>query len=158
MNKTKSFGFTLVELVIIILIVGIIAVVVAPRFTTSGFNESAELTEFIINAKYARHKAMVTGNLIGIKFDSNKSYSIVDSAGDVINLPSSEKNPIEIKGSISYTVDSGQTLTNDTVYFNYMGKPLISTNNDDELTGIINININGFNVKIEPYSGGIYQD
>jgi MSHA pilin protein MshC len=157
MNKNKLFGFTLVELVIVILIVGIIALVVAPRFTTSGFNEDADVTRFLINVKYARHRSMVTGNLFGVKFDSLKTYSIVDSDGNTIELPSGDKNPIEIKGTITYSVDSGQSLTDNTLYFDYMGKPLVS-NTNDELTGKLNINISTFKVVIEPYSGGIYQE
>lgn len=149
-------GFTLVELIIVIVLIGILSVVVAPRISIEGFDAEADITRFMINVKYTRHRAMVTGGDWGIILDtSNDRYTIIDDTGIAAQLPSGRDNPIVLSGDLSYTIAGG--LINNTVFFNNLGQPTASVDNTDLLLNDITISIGVRNIIIAPNSGGIYE-
>ncbi|MEF3254446.1 MAG: hypothetical protein K6348_02600 [Deferribacterales bacterium] len=122
-------GFTLVELVIIILLVGIIAMIVGPKVSIGDFKEETEKNSFIANIRYAQHKSMVVGGGWRVELGS-KSYTIKDEEGKVVNLPGGE-NPVNTSVGIS----SNYTQ----FYFDYLGRP--DNDNDSKNDNLINDNI-----------------
>ena len=154
MNGTNK-AFTLIELIIVIVILGIIAVVVLPRVSFDGYKQEADATRFLSDIKYVQHKSMVVGSNWSIRFNSN-SYDLLDQDGNIAEMETGD-NPVKIKGTLSYTINSGQNLNNQKLYFDYLGRPLVD-NSGTLLTGKLKATISGYTIIIEPYSGGIYKE
>ena len=152
MNKK---AFTLVELIIIIVLVGILAVFVAPKITTTGFQDSADVDSLISNIRYTQHKSMVTGGGWKITFDvaSNK-YTIYDKNGTTATLPA-DKNPVDVKSGLSSVKDEdGANITD--IYFDFFGTPALNQLCTNLLTKKVYIKISSYTIVVEPNSGGIY--
>jgi prepilin-type N-terminal cleavage/methylation domain-containing protein len=100
-----SRGFTLVELIMVVVLIGILAVSVVPKFVdTSGFSLAGGAAMAAADIRYTQELAMGTHSSKTIVFTTSKTYYTVDS--QTVNLPS--------KVSIS----SGATFT-----FNSLGEP-----------------------------------
>lgn len=139
-------SFTLIELVVIILLVGILAIAVGPKISLSDFKKDAEINTLISNIRYAQHKSIVLGGGWRIELGSNY-YAIKDDVGSLVNLPTGE-NPI----NVIYNITSNYYV----FYFDYFGRP--DMDNDSKNSNLINDNITitfGSNsIKINP-AGGI---
>lgn len=61
MQATRASGFTLTELVLILVLIGILAVVVVPRLDIRGFERRAFATELVNALRYAQKTAIGTG-------------------------------------------------------------------------------------------------
>ncbi len=139
-----KYGWTLIELVIIIVLIGILAVVVAPRITTDDFKVEAEVTSLIANIRYAQHKSMVSGGGWSIIFQSN-SYTIKDDAGNIPTLPGGE-NPVTTK----YNLSSTQSV----VYFDYLGRPAKdNSNSNDKILDNITVTLSNRTIIINKIGG-----
>lgn len=114
-------GFTLIELVLVIVILGILAVTVAVKWP-SGMKEEAALLEFTRALRYAQHKALTkeyTGAATawGIAVSAGNQYSIKRRNG-------SEQAEAEYVNR-SLLDDLSITLGPVTgVYFNGLGEPI----------------------------------
>lgn len=141
-------GFTLVELIIIIVLVGILAVFVVPKIDIETFKESADVDRFLANVRYAQHKSMITGHNWRLKIISSNEYIIDNDSNDstLPQIPDGE-NPVKVNTSIS---SSGS----DQIFFDYLGRPVDSGGNLISSQTIFTINSQ--RVIIEPFSGGIY--
>lgn len=71
-EKTRRAGFTLVELVIVVMIVGIVAAVAAPRYaaTISRYRVEAAAKRIEIDLKLARRQAKIASAGQSIQFDT----------------------------------------------------------------------------------------
>lgn len=137
-------GWTLVELVIIIVLLGILAVVVAPRISTDDFKVEAEATSLVANIRYAQHKSMVSGGGWSIQFQPN-SYTIRDDSGQIPTLPGGE-NPVGTK----YTISSSQSV----VYFDYLGRPAMdNSNSNNNLLDNVTITLSNRTIMINKIGG-----
>jgi MSHA pilin protein MshC len=102
---TNSRGFTLVELIMVVVLISILAVSVVPKFLdTSGFSLAGGASMAAADIRYTQELAMGTHASKSIVFTSGNTYYTVGS--QTVNLPS--------KVSIS----SGATFT-----FNSLGEP-----------------------------------
>jgi MSHA pilin protein MshC len=102
---TDSRGFTLVELIMVVVLISILAVSVVPKFLdTSGFSLAGAAGMAAADIRYTQELAMGTHSSKTIVFTTTNTYYTVDSRN--VNLPS--------KVSIS----SGATFT-----FNSLGEP-----------------------------------
>ena len=152
----NSKGFTLIELVTIIMLLAVVGIIVAPKFSNDGFKESADVTNFLVNVKFARGKSMVEGGGWSFKINStNRNYEIFDNDGNHVELPSRGKNPVNVTQSIIYIAQD--TLVNNRLYFNSLGQPTLNDNGSILAKHKIIININGKKIFIDPFSGGIYE-
>ena len=82
---STAAGFTLVELVAIIVIMGILPVVAAPRFMhLDAFEELGYFEEAIAATRYAQKLAVATGGDIRMRFcDASDSFDISEWTGPV---------------------------------------------------------------------------
>lgn len=64
-------GFTLIELVLVIVLLGILAVVAVPRLNTADFDEYAYAEETLAALRYARQTAVARNDKIAVDFSAN---------------------------------------------------------------------------------------
>jgi MSHA pilin protein MshC len=102
--KNDSAGFTLVELVVTMLVVGILAVAVAPRFLGShGFEERGFYDETIAALRYAQKSAIAQRRLVCAAFTDKTVTLTIASANPAAACNTSLSGP---DGSSPYTVDA----------------------------------------------------
>lgn len=99
-------GFTLLELVMILMIIGILAVAVTPNKLDSPIRLRYEARRVLNDIRYVQLLSMTTGLRYRWVQTSTTSYQLVNQTGTAINLPS---------GGTTLTLASGVsfgTLTN----------------------------------------------
>jgi prepilin-type N-terminal cleavage/methylation domain-containing protein len=118
-------GFTLIELVIVIVLIVIIAVYVAPRLgDVTAMKAGAFADKLRADIRYAQNLAMTQNQRVRVTFAAN-SYSIT-IAGNPIADPASGRNYPVALGAGDYTGISITTPTGfsgDYVEFNSLGVP-----------------------------------
>ncbi|MCP3908391.1 MAG: hypothetical protein GY712_10300 [Oceanicoccus sp.] len=122
--QKKSAGFSSVELVVVILLLGIISTFILPRFTSrDGFAEYAIRDQFISAYRFAQQRAMYDhgGSCYSVNIDSNGfrpfqdgatfgSFEEVEFSGDYEGLSISSAVEIYFDGlGNAYTIDCGNT-------------------------------------------------
>lgn len=142
-DRTKALGFTMIELIVVILLLAIMAVTVAPKFFNStGFQEYTYQAEVITKLRAIQlramqqtnssecHTVLVTEKALGIPQNCNLSSGSWHS----------ETSSVIIQGDhdVTFDVSSGDYSLD----FDGMGRPscsscLITINGDSTLTVII---------------------
>jgi prepilin-type N-terminal cleavage/methylation domain-containing protein len=120
--KVQSKGFTLFELIIVMLLVGILSVYIGIRTpTTSLYAQSSTTEQIRRDIRYTQTLAM----------SLNASYSIIFSTNSYTISP----NPPD--GAYTVTMPSGVTLSPGTITFNSMGAPSAASSVTITATGTI---------------------
>lgn len=113
-------GFTLVELVVVILLIGIISFVAAPRFMQSDdIAERRAVDEMIVALRYAQQMAMSRGGGIQFRTTAN-SYTVEQT--DSTPLPSPD-----LVGNYTKALPNGVSSTVVTIAFTALGEPVPNT-------------------------------
>ena len=151
-NSNSIKGFTLTELIVIIIIAGILALFIAPKLGINTFKESADVDNLLTIIRYAQYQSMVTGNNWRIKILSANAILVDNDSIDSNenpNLPG-EDNPVKLNTSI---------ISNrmNEIYFDWLGRPVDSNGKliSTQINFIVN---NSKTVIIEPFSGGVYEE
>lgn len=118
-----SKGFTLVELVMVIVIIGVLAVVAAPRLQLDGFSLRGASQDLIKAIRYAQMQSMTHSGATHYQIVIDGSGFTVSQGGTAITDP--------VTGAASYTQDaqfwSGVNPTSTaTISFNSRGTPCLS--------------------------------
>jgi prepilin-type N-terminal cleavage/methylation domain-containing protein len=148
-NSSAEKGFTLVELIVVLSLLGIVSLTIIPKLDMSDFKESADIDTLISNTRYAQHKSMVSGNNWRVIILSSQNAYIIDNNSvdtDILpQIPGSD-NPLDVSTSVSANVKE--------FYFDYLGRPV--TKKNKLITSPIYVKIGSRTVVMEPYSGGIH--
>ena len=154
--ETKRFnlkyisGFTLVELIVVILLIGIISISIAPRFFgVSSFESRRAADEALSAIKHAQQIAMARTDQIHFVLTAN-DYTVQISGADIDpNIPDL-RSP---EGLSPYQRRfNGVTATAATVRFNGLGQPVDSSG--DPLPSDLDLNIgSGITIRIEANTG-----
>lgn len=71
-TKSRNAGFTLFELVIVILLVGILAVFAAPKLNLSTFRETGFYQQALSAIRYAQKQAVSSGCTVNVTINSTQ--------------------------------------------------------------------------------------
>ena len=105
-----SAGFTLIEIVMIIILVGILVVVAAPKFlATGGFSLEGAVAMVAADLRHAQELAMASHTNTSVSFTAGDTDYTVDWQSDKVDLP----------GDVSIDSVSGNPFT-----FNPLGEPI----------------------------------
>ena len=135
-------GFTLIELIIVIVLIAILSIAVGLKIFTSGYKEEGDLVKFATIVRYAQHEAMVRGGGVCVGFNSS-SYYVEDNSGKVL-VPGEKEKDIQVEKSITAPYK---------VCFDFMGEPVFD--NGSKIMDNTTITIDGRNVVITPIAGGV---
>jgi len=122
-QKKYSDGFTMVELIVVILLVGIISVFMVPRFFASNvFAERRVVDEIITALRYTQQLAMNRGENHRLQINANNyAYQRSDQiSGSWVTI----RNP---DGSAINLYPTNVVLAATTVTFNQLGQPVPNT-------------------------------
>lgn len=166
--STIRRGFTLIEILMVVAILGITSAVVLPQFSSHGSMDVASAArEVAADLLYAQNLAITTGNYTYVVFDTtNNKYDLMSSVSPkVIITQPVQHTPYEMvfgtgalksvsPGTISF---DGQT----TLAFDALGVPYSYNSSTQTLTAlaagsiILQSGDYTLTVSIQPYSGEV---
>ena len=117
-------GFTLIELVMVLVVLGIVAVFVVPRLSATGITLPAAATRLAETIRYTQNLAMSQGQRYRINFTAS-SYQITDMSGTPVVQPMTNSTAAS---SVSPIVLSGYNppLSSNYVAFDTRGVPYVN--------------------------------
>jgi len=162
--QVKNNGFTLIEILIVIVVIGIAAMIVVPMMSSAATMQIRAAANIIAaDLEYAKSMAISRGQNYSVVFDkSTESYSIKKD-GSVIPHPvkkgfdyvisfqsDSRLDRVDIF-NVVFDPGSSQTIT-----FDYLGSPYSGTGNPLN-SGVITLQAGGITkiINIEPITGYI---
>lgn len=118
----KARGFTLIELVIVLILLTIVAVFIAPRLFTNEFEELGFAEESLAIVRYAHKLAVASGCAVQVAVTPGAGGSIALSySGADGCAPGSVQNPAG--GVFAVTAPTSVTVAGATFIFNLIGNP-----------------------------------
>jgi len=159
----RGSGFTMIELIMVVIIIGIAAAMVVPMMSSAGSMQiRAAVNMVAADLEYAKSMAISRGQPYSVVFDkAAETYRIVDQAGSVIPHP--------VKKGSNYVVD----FRNDNrisrveivdasfdatpkVTFDYLGSPYNGASTPLN-SGVVTLGSQGITktVRVEPVTGFI---
>ena len=117
--KRAANGFSLIELVLVMFIIGIVAAIALPRFAQANARQQLEAAanRVVNDLERARHEARASSNAVAISFStSDNSYSYASAVGTTFEMQLDES---------PYQVELSKALFNGSsnVAFNGYGMP-----------------------------------
>jgi prepilin-type N-terminal cleavage/methylation domain-containing protein len=165
----RACGFTLIEIIVVVVILSIIALMAVPMFgSAADIQLKAAANMIAADLEYAKSMAITRQQPFSIDFNStDESYSVCDSGGFVIPHPidpgdltitfpsDSRLNQVVI---VSAVFDPG---SEDTITFDYLGSPHSGSLAGNPLdSGVVTLEAGGLTmtVSVEPITGYITID
>lgn len=153
----SASGFTLLELIFVIVLVGVLAAVAGPRlFSTSDFSSRGFFDSAINATRYAQKLAIASGCNTRIQFTVTGYTLHQATTCTSINFTRDVNDPVD-GTPFTDTAPSGVTVTAAAVYFDGAGRPR------DPMTGNLlgvptDVTIGGSRgLRVEPESGYTHQ-
>jgi MSHA pilin protein MshC len=118
-------GFTLVEMVLVIVIIGIVSAVVGPRFfDRQVFDERVFFEESLAAVRYGQKLALASGCLTQVNLDAN-GYHLLQAANCTSGAYSVDVQSPDGENTFAAAVPTDVTLTtaNFPVVFDSLGRP-----------------------------------
>jgi MSHA pilin protein MshC len=128
----KEQGFTLIELIMVLIIVGVLSVVAVSKFNPASFDSAAAAGELVSAIRYAQERSM--SNTGGTNYNiviTTSGYTVKQGASNITH---------PVTGAASYSNDSGGVWANAsispalTITFDGDGAPDLAANQTFTLT------------------------
>lgn len=166
--RIKNSGFTLIEILIVVMIIAIAAMIAVPMMTSAASVQIRSAANLIAaDLEYAKSMAIGKGMDFAVVFDKeNESYQLFkvkdeDGSLEMIENPLT-KELYEVKFSSDVRLDKVDIVDVDfdgteKIRFDYMGNPKIGEDTYLQAQGVINLHAGGTNItiKVEPVTGFI---
>ncbi len=147
-------GFTLIELVMVIVLIGILAVVAAPNLgDMSGMKTGAFVDKLEANVRYAQNLAMSRNIRHRVYFNTAPApvpdgYAITNNVGAIVEdlsvvLNSGDYAGIQVVSPLAY------------VEFDSLGRPYDSSGNLTTVDTTFAVAPGGFTITIKPQTGAV---
>jgi prepilin-type N-terminal cleavage/methylation domain-containing protein len=88
-RDTRVYGFTLPEMIVVLLVIAVIAAIAIPRMGNDPILVSTQADQLAGDIRYVQTLAMTKGQRFVVSFPSATSYRILDSGGNPVAHPSS---------------------------------------------------------------------
>ncbi len=120
----RAHGFTLIELIMVLVLVGVLAVFVAPRLNTKDFEARGFHDETLALLRYAQKTAIAQRRTVCVAFTSGKATLNIATAEALTNCTAALMGPrgespasITARSGIDYLPTPGD------FFFNALGQP-----------------------------------
>lgn len=123
-HRVISQGFTLIELTIVILLVGIISTMVYVRWPATGLGVEFNVRQVLYDIRYAQALSLTSGQRYRWVEISSTSYQITDESGTAVLLPSGAST-VTLANNVTF--GSFSNLPNNLIAFDSQGVPYIDS-------------------------------
>lgn len=154
--RRKNYGFTIVELIVVLSIVAIVAAMLSARWVT-GPSVDAAVSNLVSNIRYTQNLAMTHGKRFRLTLSLPSSYAITTTSGTPVSEPASGQTTITLPTGTSISAVSN--LPSNLIAFDGRGKPYTDSSATAALTTAATISISGGGVTrtitISPNTGQV---
>ncbi len=111
-----SKGFTLIELMMVLVILGVLAVYVVPRWSPGDNTVAAQAHRLAQDLRHVQALAMNQGRPLSFELQSSTAYRVTDGATPIIDPATMQ--------AFQVTLDNSVTLTGSNTSFDSLGRPV----------------------------------
>ncbi len=148
-RRITATGFSLIELIVVILLLGILAAFAAPRLNISGFREQGFYQQATAAARFAQKLAISSGCVVQVQI----SGAACTVTWNVCAPASGTPVPSPATGNNDFCADSDGTVpVAADISFDAIGRPVNSAT-PATLLATQDITINGRTLRIEAQTG-----
>lgn len=131
-TPARSDGFTLIELITVVVILGVLSLAVFSRMGNMGGQELARMAEVRAQIRFVQLKAMKTGSVFGFTCDGANYWAFAHnstspaSTAATLPLPGERANVVDMSTAAT---GKGMTMTAFTYFFDGYGIPYTAYTN-----------------------------